>query len=75
MIPKLSRIAAFAILSRTYKLNAQSRSHMPGSSAYIQSHKQACSRELSEQRKYREYGEQHHFQQQDLTFTRNRNVM
>jgi len=36
---------------------------MPESSAHIQSNKQACSWRLSEQRKYREYGEQHHFQQ------------
>ena len=84
-ILKLSRIPAFAMPSRTYKPNAQSRtiypkpkrspedkpmpessahlrtqnnarcrSHMPRSSAHIQSHKQACSRKLSEQRKYRE---------------------
>jgi len=47
-IPKLSRIPAFAMLSRTYKPNAQSRSHLTESSAHIRGHP----RKLSEQRKY-----------------------
>jgi len=33
---------------------AQCPNHMPGSSTHTQSYKQACSRKLSEQRKYRE---------------------